>query len=362
MDQEISKEKGSEDISSRKKEHIQKVLTENVQADYNYWDDIHLLHDCLPEIDFDDINTKIKLFGAELNVPLIVTGMVGGIDEAEKINRNLAEACAKIGCGMGVGSQRIALEKPETRISFEVLKEFDIPLKIANIGAPQIASEKKLVTVDNIGELFDMIEADILAIHLNYLQEAVQINGELRAKGVLKTIKEICHIYPCIAKETGAGISANGAQKLKKCGIKGFDISGVSGTSWAGVEYHIAKERNNKNKMELGKILWNWGIPAPVSVLEADVGLPIIASGGLRNGLDIARALVIGADCAGIARILLKSATESADKVVEQLEQIIEQLKIVMFLTNSKNIEELKKRKAIVTGRTKEWLEQMESL
>jgi isopentenyl-diphosphate delta-isomerase len=202
-----------------------------------------------------------------------------------------------------------------------------------------------------------MVGADVLAIHMNYLQEVVQPEGNTNAAGCLDMIKEVSGKYPVIAKETGCGISMLVAVGLKDAGVIGIDVGGYSGTSFSAVEFYRALAIKDKLRERLGDTFWDWGIPTPVSVIKANVGLDLIATGGIRNGLDIAKALVLGANSAGMAGELLMAATESSQRVEEKLEAIIQELKAAMFLVGAKNISELKKRKYIITGRTKEWLD-----
>lgn len=348
----------------RKRDHLQICLEENVISEYNYWDDITLVHRALPEIDMDDIDTSISLFGKKLRVPLIISGMTGGYELARTINRNLAEAAANAGIGLGVGSQRPALEDPSLESTYSVVKDFDIPLIIANLGVPQLMSQEdeEPFSLDEGRRAMKMVDADVLAIHLNYLQEVVQPEGEKRARGCLDAIKKIAIHIPVLAKETGAGISREVALALKKSMVKGIDVGGLSGTSFSAVEYYRARSDGDEEKMALGKMLWNWGIPTPVSVLWSSVGLPIVATGGIRNGLDVARAIALGADCAGIASRLLKSATESADAVKKQLTRITEELKAVMFLTGSSSADELASKSYVVSGPTASWLSETEGI
>jgi isopentenyl-diphosphate delta-isomerase len=201
-----------------------------------------------------------------------------------------------------------------------------------------------------------MVDADMLAIHLNYLQEVVQPEGDVSAKGCLMAIRKLALQLPILVKETGAGISYEMAVELRKCGVKGIDVGGLGGTSFSAVEYYRAKGINDAARERLGSTFWNWGIPTPVSVILGSVGLPLIATGGVRSGLDIARAIALGASSAGTAGQILKAAKESAQAVRKELELMIEELRAAMFLTSSRDIAELSKRDYVILGRTESWL------
>jgi len=331
----------------RKREHIQISLEENVSAHHNYWDDVRLIHNALPEINEDDVDSSTILFKKKLGAPLIIAGMTGGYSYGKKINENLAAAAEKFQVGMGVGSQRAALENSQLKDTYSVIDNYDIPLKIANIGASQIVLWDKKKILKNVEKIVDMIDADILAVCLNFLQEVVQPEGEAHARGCLETIDMLSREFdkPVIIKESGAGISSEVAKSLKNTGIAGIDVGGAGGTSFSAVEYYRAKMKKDERNMRVGKTFWDWGIPTPTSIIEVGKAtnwkLPIIATGGIRNGLDAAKALVMGADAAGIAHALLKSAIKGKQSTIFELELIIKELKTAMFLVGADNIEKL---------------------
>ncbi len=327
-------------MKERKKEHIEIVSNEDVNHSYNYWDDFMLSHDALPEIDMDKIDTSTILFGKKLSFPFIIAGMTGGFEEAAKINENLAKAAEKYGIGMGVGSQRAALENEELEYTYSIIKKFKIPLKIANIGAPQLLEWKN--PVEMAEKAVKMIDADVLAIHLNYLQEVVQPEGERNAEGCIEKIDEIASTLstPVIVKETGAGISLKTAEKIARTSVVGIDVGGAGGTSFSAVEAYRASMKEDRIQEEMGIIFWDWGIPTPYSLIEIsdfchEIGMSIIATGGIRNGLDVAKAIVLGADAAAAAAVMLKAPMERAE-IIER------SFRAAMFLTGSKNIDELK--------------------
>ncbi len=347
-------------VMPRKAQHIEICLKENVDSDIDYWDDITLVHDALPELDMDEIDTSIQLFGKKLEAPLVISAITGGFEGAEKINRNLAIGAGKAGIGLGVGSQRAAIEEPEQARTYEVVKGHDVPLLIGNLGAPQLIrqGDKEAFGVEECRTAMYMIDADVLAIHLNFAQEIGQIEGDAKARGCLDAIANIAAQMPVIAKETGAGLSDSVASRLKDAGVRGFDIGGMSGTSFSAVEYHRSKKDGHKKLERMGQTFWNWGIPTPVSLVMADVGLPMIATGGVKNGLDVARSVAMGASAAGMAKQVLAAAVESGDAVEKELNLIISELKGAMLLTGCRTVEELANARKIIMGRTAIWLEQ----
>lgn len=345
-------------IEQRKEEHIRIAENEKVESEHNYWDDIKFIHQPLPELDFDQIDCNISLLGRKLSYPIIISSMTGGTQLAKKINRNLAAAAEKLHIAMGVGSMRAALEKPELADTFSVISEFNIPLKIANIGAPQLIKQsKEAFRSAEIEKAITMIDANALYIHLNFLQEMVQPEGDRRAKGILKRISEVSASFPVIVKETGNGISRDAALELKDAGVKGIDVGGLGGTSFAAIEYYRAKKVNDEEKMSSGSTFWNWGIPSPASIVYSQVGLPVIGSGGLRNGLDLAKAISMGAVAGGFARTLLNSADEGGDMVIKNLSHTIRDLKIAMFLTRSRAVNDLQKARKVILEPLKSWID-----
>ncbi len=331
------------------------VVSKDTSASYNYWDDISLIHTALPEIDMDEISLETEVFGKRLAAPIIIAGMTGGYSFAEKINERLGRIAEEFGIGMGVGSQRAAIENPELSPTYSVIRDMDIPLKIANIGAPQLIEQGtgRVFGPEEAKGAMDMIDADVLAIHLNYLQEVVQPEGETRAKGVLPAVRKIASSLPVIAKETGAGISRADAVQLKKAGVVGLDVGGMSGTSFSAVEMYRARDYVHRRT---GETLRDWGIPTPASVHQTHDILPVTATGGLRTGLDVAKAIVIGADAGGMAASLLEPAMKGENQLRTAVDTIISELKAAMFLTGSASVGELQQKEAIVHGRLKDWI------
>jgi isopentenyl-diphosphate delta-isomerase len=331
----------------RKRDHVQISLKENVAAHYNYWDDVQLIHNALPEINENEIDLSTQLFGKKLKAPLIISGMTGGYSEGKKINDHLAAVASKFQIGMGVGSQRAALENQKLTETYSVIKNYDIPLKIANIGASQMVLWDKKQILENAEKIINMIDADVLAVCLNFLQEAIQPEGETHAKGCFATIDMLSREFgrPIIIKESGAGISGKVAHQLKKAKISGIDVGGAGGTSFSAVEYYRAKIKGDTHDMRAGQTFWDWGIPTPTCILEAGKAtnweLPIIATGGVRHGLDAAKALVLGASAAGMAHALLKPALKDKKSLEMELDVITRELRIAMFLVGVDTIEKL---------------------
>ena len=348
-------------IKNRKADHIRICENEKVSPGYCYWDDIRFVHNALPEINADDIDTSCYLFGKKLEMPLVVTAITGGFPGATKINSNIAEACADLGIGMGVGSERAGVTGTHPE-SYSVVKDYDVPLVIGNVGAPQLVEQKSKdrFTPEMVGQAKDLVDADVVAIHLNFLQEVVQPEGDTNAEGCRDAIRGLAREYPIILKETGAGISKDVADRVKGIGIRGLDIAGMGGTSFSAVELYRAMDVEDPVRTCMGESFFDWGIPSPVSLSQCvGCGLPLIASGGVLDGIHVAAAVAMGASSAGIANIILKEASQSAEAVKEKLMVIREELRAAMLLTGCKNLSELSKARYVVLGETKQWMDQL---
>src|SRR5256885_2550936 len=265
----------------RKAEHVNIILQENVSAEYNYWNDVRLVHTALPEIDLDDVDVSVKFFGKRLEAPLIISSMTGGFGVGEEINANLAKAASEVGVAMGGGSQRAAVEKPDLEPTYSVVKDYGGPLVFSNLGAPQLVPQegKRAHGVADARKAMQMIKADALIVHLNFLQEVVQPEGDRRAKGCLAAIKALASKFPLMAKETGAGISRETAQKLKAAGARAIDVGGLGGTSFSAVEHYRAREEAASLKERLGAAFWDLGIPTPAALPLAGRRLPPLGPG-----------------------------------------------------------------------------------
>lgn len=337
-------------ISDRKLEHLE--ICKNYDVEHHEttgFEDISLIHRSLPEVDYDKIDTTVKFLDKKMDSPLIISAITGGHPESTKINEKLALAVENTNIAMGVGSQRAGITNPELTDTFTVVRD-NAPnaVIIGNIGAPQ---------VEYAPDAIAMLDTDALAIHLNPLQEIIQPEGDRNAVGYIENIKKICETtdIPIIAKETGAGISIDDAKILEKIGIDIIDVEGVGGTSWAAVETYRA------DNSSLGNLFWDWGISTAVStigVLES-TNLPVISSGGIRNGLEAAKAIALGASCVGMALPFLKHAYLGHTFIEEKIEQFTRELKTAMFLVGAQNIEELQEKKLVITGKTREILNEM---
>jgi isopentenyl-diphosphate delta-isomerase len=347
-------------IEERKDEHIDICLKENVQARRTTtgFEEIYMVHKALPEINLDEINLSGKIFDHKFSAPLIVESMTGGTHNGSKINTAIAKAIEELGLGMGVGSQRAAFEKPSVESTFSVTrKEAPTAFIMANVGAAQLTkgsgpSEAK--------KAVEMLGADALLIHLNALQEAIQPEGEASFSGVIDKISAVVEAsdVPVIVKEVGCGIGAAEAKQLEAAGVAGIDVAGAGGTSWTAVESFRAKKRRDETRQRLGETFWDWGIPTAVSLIETTqvVHIPTIASGGLRSGIDLAKALALGASLTGLAYPVLDAAFQGAEEVKKKLQLLLDELKIAMFLVGANSVPKLRRMPLIVTGKMADWL------
>jgi isopentenyl-diphosphate delta-isomerase len=328
-------------IGDRKSDHIRINLQEDVRSGLTTGlENYRFIHQALPELNLSDIDLSQTLFHRQLKAPILISSMTGGTESAGKINRVLAEATHITGIAMGVGSQRVALEHSEAVASFQIRNFAPNSLLFANLGAVQLNYG---YGIDECQRAVDMIEADALILHLNALQEAVQPEGDTHFAGLLLKIENICKVLPVpvIAKEVGWGFSAKAAGLLANAGVKAIDIAGAGGTSWSQVEMHRA---TNESQARLAAAFIDWGIPTAESieqVRKAAPGLIIFASGGLRSGVDIAKCIALGASLGGMASPFLRAAVQSLDATILAIEELSREIRICMFATGSKNLNEL---------------------
>ncbi len=350
------------DVSDRKIEHLEICLSKDVEMHVNTtgFEDIWLIHRCIPEIDLDEVKLNTKFLGYELKAPILISAMTGGHPKTKHVNEVLAEVAEEYGLAMAVGSQRAALLNSRLTDTFSVVREkAPNAFIIANIGAAQLV---KGLSIEDIRKVIDMVEANALNIHLNPAHEFSQVNGDPRFRGVLNAIRKVSESIdiPVIVKEVGCGISREDAIKLvNEAKVKAIDVAGAGGTSWCKVEVYRAQNRGEILRAEVAQAFSEWGIPTAISIVEVKsvVNVPVIASGGIRSGVDCAKAIALGADLVGIALPLLKAASQGLDALRNYVKMFLEQLKGAMFLTGSKSIDELKKAHIVITGRVKEWLE-----
>ena len=332
-------------IDQRKSDHIKINLEQDVRSALTSGlEKVHFIHEALPELDLNHIDTSLSLFGKQLTSPTLVSSMTGGTSKAETINLRLAEAAQECGIAMGVGSQRAAIENPEQAQTFQVRRVAPDILLFANLGAVQFNYG---YGIDQCRQAVDMIQADALCLHLNPLQEAVQDAGDTNWTGLAKKIEEVCKKLevPVIAKEVGWGFSERTAKMLADCGVGAIDVAGAGGTSWSQVEMHRAPDEFTR---QLAATFVGWGIPTAesiVSVKRAAPEMTVFASGGIKDGLDIAKCIALGATLGGMAGQFLKAAAISTEKAIEMMKLTKRQIEVTMFASGAGTLDELRQGK-----------------
>ncbi len=329
--------------SQRKKEHIELCLTDKVVYEKsNGFDSYEFEHNAVTEVDYSQINLATKFLGKKISYPFLISCMTGGTSEAEKINEKLAIAAKQLNVPIGIGSQRQALENSELHSTYKVVRKNAgvVPI-LGNIGAAQVASSKNIV--EEIKFLTDLAQADAMVVHLNPLQELLQLEGEINFNGLLKNLEKVINkvSVPIICKEVGSGISKSAAKKLLEIGVSGIDVAGAGGTSWAAVELLRNKQVDNYFK--------EWGLPTSycvrtVAELKKQYKFSLIASGGINSGVDVAKALALGADLTASARVLLQEVINNdVDGVCKLIQDWFVSVKKIMYLTGCSNIKQLSK-------------------
>jgi len=336
------------EIENRKSEHLRVCIEEDVEFQQltSGLEKYRFTHCCLPELDRSEIELGTTFLGKSLKAPILISSMTGGTELAHLVNTRLAMVAQRYGLAMGVGSQRIALEQPELAPTFAVRSLAPDILLLANLGAVQLNYGCGL---EDCLKLVELLEADALILHLNPLQEWVQSEGDSNFKGLLAKIEQICAQLPVpvIAKEVGNGISAVMAKQLIEAGVAAIDVAGAGGTSWAKVESQRAKDNRQRH---LGQVFADWGLPTAeciTAIRSMNSTIPLIASGGLKNGLDLAKSIALGADLGGLARPFLVAAIESEAAVDELVKFLIAELEIVLFCTGNPNLSALKNSGAL---------------
>ncbi len=330
-------------ISSRKSDHIQINLENDVRSTLTTGlEHFHFIHQALPELNLDEIDMNQTLFQRRVQAPILISSMTGGTSEAARINQVLARAAQATGVAMGLGSQRAALEQPDLAPTFQIRRYAPDILLFANLGAVQLNYS---YTVDHCKRAVDMVEADALILHLNPLQEAVQPNGETQFAGLISKIEAVCRqlTVPVVVKEVGWGISAQTARMLASAGVTAIDVAGAGGTSWSQVEmYRIQDESLAK----IAAAFRNWGIPTAQSLIQVHRSVPdtlLFASGGLRDGIDIAKCIALGATLGGMAGPFLKAAAQSEEITIKTIQQFKKEVQICMFAAGADSLEKLQR-------------------
>lgn len=343
-----------DDLRERKADHLDLCATDAVAfRRRNLLDDVRLMHQSLPEIHLDEVDTSVELLGKRLRAPIVIAGMTGGHERAAEINRGLASLAERRGYGFGLGSQRAMLQAPDSAFTYQVREQAPTTLLLGNLGLVQA----RALSSDVISKLVADVGADALCVHMNPAQELIQAGGDRDFRGGLETFARLVSELevPVVAKETGNGISPETAAKLRSVGVEVVDVSGAGGTSWVGVE----TLRANGEERQLGEALWDWGVPTAASTVFAHrAGLAPIATGGMRSGLDIARAIALGAVAAGFARNVYKAfvaeGAEGADRFLQSVEA---ELRAVMLLSGADSIDALRRASPRIGGELREWLE-----
>ncbi len=334
-------------LPNRKADHIRINLEEDVRsAVRSGFERLRFVHRALPELDLEDVDLSSTLMGRRLNAPILISSMTGGTPEAEEINRILASAAQEYGIAMGVGSQRAGIEHPEVAHTFKIRDLAPDILLFANIGAVQLNHG---YTLDHCKQAVDMIQADALILHLNALQEALQPEGDTRFAGLAKKIGDICRQIevPVIAKEVGWGFSGEDVRLLREAGVSAIDVAGAGGTSWSQVEKFRMKD---PRRIRVAEAFRGWGVSTVDSihlVQEVAPEMIVIASGGLQDGMDLAKSIALGARLGGMAGPFLRAARQSPHAVNDFLYELIETLRVTLFVTGSRDLTTFQKQKMI---------------
>jgi isopentenyl-diphosphate delta-isomerase len=350
-------------IAARKADHLALCAEDDVgfRVASTLLECVRLVHDALPDMKLADVDTSVTLFGKRLRAPVVIASMTGGTDEAARINRELARIAEERGYAFGLGSQRAMHLRPGTADTYRVREMAPTTLLLGNVGVVQARS----MTTSEVRVLVDEVGADALCVHLNPAMELVQPGGDRDFSHGLATIGRLVQDLgvPVVVKETGCGISPSVAKRLHDVGVRHIDVSGAGGTSWVGVETKRAEAAGDASARALGEAFWDWGIPTAASVaLLAPMGFEtIIATGGIATGLDVARALALGASAAGMARPLLRALSGAGatgpGAVTALLDSVESELRAAMLLTGSRDRAALRRAPRVVTGELATWVE-----
>jgi isopentenyl-diphosphate delta-isomerase len=342
-------------IERRKRSHLDLCANGDVEHldKTTLFEEVEFVHDSLSEVDLADVDLSVEFVGRKLAAPFLITGMTGGTADAATVNRDLARLAERFHIGFGLGSQRAMLRRPELAATYSVRREAPSTLLLANLGLNQAAQ----TATREIRRLVDVVGADGLCIHLNPAQELVQKEGDREFAGGLSALERVAADVgvPVIVKETGCGISAKVGRQLERAGIRYVDVSGAGGTSWVRVE----DLRGDARSHALGQLFRDWGIPTAASLVQLrGSGLVRIASGGIRNALDAAKALALGATICGFALPVFRAYRSGGlDGAAAFLEQAIEGLRVAMVLTGSSTLDDLRRRRIVIGPRLERWIE-----
>ncbi|MEZ4254224.1 MAG: type 2 isopentenyl-diphosphate Delta-isomerase [Polyangiales bacterium] len=338
-------------IGQRKSDHLELCATDDVAFRHgtNLLECVRLVHQSLPDLALDDVDTHVELLGKRLRAPIVIAGMTGGTERAAEVNKGLAAIAERRGYGFGLGSQRAMHVEPTTAWTYSVREVAPTTLVLGNLGVIQA---RGMATVD-IAKLATNAGVDAMCLHMNPAMELIQPEGDRDFRGGTETFARLVRELPLpvVAKETGSGISRETAKKLRDVGVETVDVSGAGGTSWVGVE----TLRATGASAELGEKLWDWGIPTAASIgFAGAAGMRVIATGGIRDGLDVARAVALGAHAGGIARVAYQAFLDgTADTFFDAVER---ELRTAMLLVGAHNVEELRRAPRVITGELRHWL------
>ena len=361
----VPRERGDA-VARRKAEHLHLAATGDVSSGTGPgWADIRLVHHGLPRTDLAAIDLGCNFLGHRLRAPLAIAGMTGGHADARAVNTRLGAAAERFGLAMGVGSQRAALRTPALVSTYTAARRAaPNAFLIANVGAAQLVQQDSgpPLTAQQLSDAIAMIGANALAIHLNLLEETIQPEGDRRVAGIREALARAAATVdvPIIAKETGAGLSRGVALELRDAGVRALDVGGTGGTSFAAIEAARAAARGDAGRAQLGAVYHEWGVPTAVSVVASRAaGLPIIATGGVRTGLDAAKALALGATLVGVGRPLLLAALAGEAAVDAWITQFLEELRVAIFLTGGRRTGDLAGVPRVILGSTRTWMQDL---
>ena len=340
------------DISARKAEHLDLCATDDVafRGKSTLLDEVHLVHDALPEMALSEVDLSVDLVGRELRAPLVIAAMTGGVERAERVNRDLAAVAQELGLAFGFGSMRPLLQG--IRLGYDVRSEAPDAVILGNLGVVQA----RAATTQQLADLVGSTGCDALCVHLNPAMEVVQPEGDDDFRGGLDTVQRLVEELPVpiVVKETGCGLSRSVGERLVARGVRHVDVSGAGGTSWVGVETLRARARTRR----LGELFWDWGIPTAASVAQlSGLGLGVVATGGIRHGLDVARAMALGAVAGGMARPFLQAHNEGGrEAALEAAREVVDEIRVACLLTGARSARDLAERPIVVGEALRRWV------